>query len=157
MPASELKDLNLTVARFNMRGSDDPDSGQSAEQKRPELRAVRFEGNHLLDSVEACRLLTVENRPLVEIAFQAFLDVDDDSLAQFPVRVSTEADHVTVQTGLGDARPELSLGVHRLVVEAASSGLSTGLSDRERLERIVTKMKSRAESKDIPLVADIFE
>ncbi|UXM91110.1 hypothetical protein [Paenarthrobacter sp. JL.01a] len=154
--SSELHDINLTVARFNVRPGSDVHSTRTVDERRPELRAVRFEGQHLLDSVAACRLLTLESRPLVEIALHASIGGEEGTVGRFPVRITAEADHVAIQTGLGDSQHELSLRVHRLVVEACSDALTVKSLDTKRLNLLVSRMKERAESKEAPEIADIF-
>lgn len=154
---SELHDINLTVARFNVRSAGESLGQRTVGERRPELKAVRFEGQHLLDSVAACRLLTVESRPLVEVAFHATIRGSENSMGgRFPVRITAEADHVAVQTGLGEGEHELSLRVHHLVVDACSNALTTGSLDSDRLSLLFSRMKARAESKEAPEIADIF-
>lgn len=155
---SSLDDINLTVARFNVRRQTEPGQEVTVGERRPELKAVRFEGEHLLDSVAACRLLTVERRPLVEIAFIALAtSADGQTKGRFPVRITTESDHVAVQTGLGTEEHELSMHVHQVVTEAVSSSfLGTSDEDTARMEDLIERMKERAASDDEPEVADIL-
>lgn len=157
---SSLQDINLTVARFNVRRNLDAGQGATVGERRPELKAVRFEGEHLLDSVTACRLLTVEHRPLVEVAFTAIASNEDgSSKGRFPVRITTESDHVVAETGLGSEAHELSLRVHEVVTSAISESFQLGGrgDEAERLARLVERMKVRASSSSSPDVADIFE
>jgi hypothetical protein len=154
---SELNDINLTVARFNVRPGGEIRSLRTVGERRPELKAVRFEGQHLLDSVAACRLLTLESRPLVEVAFHTSIRGEESGItARFPVRITMETDHVAIQTGLGESEHELSLRVHKLVVEACSDALTTGSLDSDRLDLLISRMRARAVSKEAPEVADIF-
>lgn len=152
---TELTDINLTVARFRLREND---QSLSVSERRPELKAVRFEGEHLLDSVSACRLLAIEGRALVELAFQATVrDENDSARGRFPVRITAEKDHVAVQTGLGAGEHELSRQVHRSVIKSVSEALEFGADNTQRLESLFDRMKSRAESQEDPEVADILD
>lgn len=155
LPQTELHDVNLTVARFRLR---DGSQAISIDDRRPELKAVRFEGEHLLDSVAACRLLAVEGRALVEIAFQASIRDDNDAVrGRFPVRITAEKDHVAVQTGLGSGEHELSLDVHRSVIESVSATLEFGVADDTRMESLFQRMQNRAAAEADPDTADILD
>lgn len=156
---SSLEEINLTIARFNVRGNADADQEATVGERRPELKAVRFEGEHLLDSVAACRLLTVEHRPLVEVAFTALATSDDGSVrGRFPVRITTESDHVVAETGLGSEAHELSLHVHDLITTAIAESFQQVVRGDEaaRMELLIGRMKGRASSSNSPEVADIF-
>lgn len=152
---TDLQDVNLTVARFRLRTGEQV---MSVSERRPELKAVRFEGEHLLDSVTACRLLAIEGRALVEVAFQASLRDENNTVrGRFPVRITAEKDHVAIQTGLGSGEHELSRHVHRSVIQCVSAALEFGAEDDKRIESLFQRMKNRADADTDPEVADIFE
>jgi hypothetical protein len=143
IPASGVERLNLTVARFKL------DSSAPSDDDKPTLKAVRFEGSHLLDSSQACRLI-VDGRPLANIAFRLTLkrSVSADSTAKptssFPVKIAIEPDHVHVTTGLGDD-PLESRRVHEIVKDAVWSEMANGHQEWE-LYKLVQRMTERAES-----------
>ncbi|MEX1009024.1 MAG: hypothetical protein WD271_14425 [Acidimicrobiia bacterium] len=137
-----LHNKNMTVARFQV---DDDDRGEEPES-RPRLRAVRFEGAHLLDSAAACKLLADEGRALVDmsITVRSALRADGET-GRFPVRVAIERDHVLAMTGFGTL-PGLSFGVHAAVVDAVTEELGDGLADVNALAELATKIEERARS-----------
>lgn len=144
---------NLSVARFRV-GDEAPEPQE--EVSGPALRAVRFEGRHLLDSVAACRLTVHERRPLVEVAFQASFRPDASELSQrFPFKISLETDHVLVATGLG-SDPLMSERAHRNVLEAAQSEILNGAMDAYALEELANKMKARVQEGIDPPVATML-
>lgn len=136
---------DLTVARFRL--TEDAD----AEQNRPALKAVRFEGRHLLDSVEACRLLVTQKRPLSEIAFLAAYRPTEPNAptARMPMKVSVENDHVVVATGFG-THPEVSRIAHGRAVDAVQRELEDGVADETRLVALLQRISDRARSNATP-------
>jgi hypothetical protein len=80
-----VHDRNLTVARFEIEKRDG--SASTAEEERPTLREVRFEGDHLLDSATACRLIATEGRALIDLSVRVSIRSHDDELVRFPVRL----------------------------------------------------------------------
>jgi hypothetical protein len=115
LPAVGFEECDLTVARFRM-------AEPSVAGGEPLLRAVRFEGQRLLESADAGRLLANGRRPLVDVAMQASIRVDD-VLCRVPVRIALDNDNIAVTTGLGDA-PTQSHGIHRLIVESVYAASS---------------------------------
>lgn len=157
IPQEDLQDINLTIARFRVRDAEgDQESTSVTPEQRPELKAVRFEGDHLFDSITACRLLTTERRALVDVAFRISVTNDEGVLGRFPVRISVERDHIVVQTGLGAGKHELSLDVHRKVIERISAAVTEGVQQPERIERLCERMRTRAQAAAAPSVADIL-
>lgn len=134
-----LQDRNLTVARFRLADRAAPTSDEA-----PHLRAVRFEGTHLLDSATACKLLADDGRSLVDISFTTRTPPrPDGERGQLPVRVAVERDHVVVFTGFGVV-PALSFGVHQMVIEAVIAELLEGLADAARVEALAERVRDRA-------------
>ncbi len=77
---------NLAVARFKL--GEMTVEADDEIVRRPTLRAVRFEGDHLLDSTAACRLLAEEGRALVDVAVHIDLaNSDAGAPTRFPAAV----------------------------------------------------------------------
>ncbi|WP_448614068.1 hypothetical protein [Modestobacter sp. URMC 112] len=158
--SSRLGDLgfynrNLTVARFKVGESEDDESGEQ-EGTRPKLRAVRFEGQHILDSIAACRLLATERRPLPEIALQAFFQPDDiDKPTRLPIKIGIERDHVLAATGLG-TEPLVSSSAHQRVLTALKEEMELGVSDTEKLRELIHRVNARAEEAAPPEAATML-
>lgn len=136
-----FKDINLTVARFKMSDAlvDDAES-------RPILRAVRFEGAHLLDSVAACKLLA-DGRPLTEMALMiSTVPKAGEYSRRYPVRVTLEPDHAAVITGYGTDKPESSLEVHRRIVRSLAAEMHAGHADVDRLQALISRVLEQARS-----------
>ncbi|NIZ91565.1 hypothetical protein [Kineococcus rubinsiae] len=148
-----LFDRNITVARFRVaEGEPEEDSTFS----RPALRAVRFEGIHLLDSIAACRLLAHERRPLVEIALQvSYKSNEDGQLVRLPVKIGVETDHVLIATGYG-SDPQLSLDAHRALVNAVKAEIAEGVADDDALAILVARIGARADEIDDPETATML-
>ena len=137
-----LRDLNLTVARFRVDDKTESATG-AMEDTRPRLRAVRFEGAHLLDSPPACKLLD-EGRALVDIAMTVEPQRHPEAESgRFPVRIAIERDHVVAVTGFG-VIPSLAVEVHRLVVESVIDEILEGIADPGGLGDLAARIKERA-------------
>ncbi len=153
--AGGFSEVNITIARFRTSES----SGQSLEDtgfRHPNLRAVRFEGDHILDSVQACRLISKERRALTDIAFQVRVtDSDIAKSGRFPVRLALEGDHVQVSTGFG-TNPELSVVAHRRIVDVVEAEINDGSKDPARLELLLTRIRMRAEDDATPTLPTIL-
>ncbi len=77
---------NLAVARFKL--GEMTVEADDEIVRRPTLRAVRFEGDHLLNSTAACRLLAEEGRTLVDVAMHIDLaNSDAGAPTRFPAAV----------------------------------------------------------------------
>lgn len=138
-----LRDLNLTICRFKL--GDETAGSENDDERKPTLRAVRFEGTHLLDSVPACELLVNERRALVEISLRTRTSSHPDrEPAQFPIHVGIESDHVVVATGFGTGQPELSLQIHRTAVAAVVREIQEGVADPGRLDELAQRISERA-------------
>ncbi|MDF2146757.1 hypothetical protein [Knoellia sp. p5-6-4] len=152
--AESLTKLNLIVARFKV--SDEETETPEGVIAKPALRAVRFEGTHLLDSIAACRLLAHDGRPLVDIVLRmSHKQVENDEEGRFPVKTTLESDHVLVATGFGSV-PEGSLLAHRAVVRAVMQEVDEGVADREKLEVFVNKIRARAAETEAPTTATML-
>ncbi len=139
-----VQDRNLTVARFEIEKGDG--SASTAEGERPTLREVRFEGDHLLDSVPACRLIATEGRALVDLSMRVSIRSTDGELVRFPIRLGLERDHAVVLTGFGRYGPEASLQLHHDLVRAVESGFDDGVASRSRLESLAGRIDELARS-----------
>lgn len=149
-----FRERNPILARFRFARSDAEDQGAP---RKPRLRAVRFDGEHLLDSREACSLLWLEGRPLVDLTVRVRAHDDQgQSMGHFNVRVSIESDHVAVATGYGAAPIESSLIVHRASVAAVQSALVGDEPDWERLSVVENHIQRVATSDSPPETAELL-
>lgn len=136
-----LHNKNMTVVQFEIDG-DDADRGRS--DAKPRLKAVRFEGAHLLDSAAACKLLADEGRALVDMSFTTdSAPRQDGEVGRYPVRISIERDHVFVMTGFG-VLPAGSFVIQSAVVDAVSDELVNGIANIESLRQLARRIKARA-------------
>jgi len=120
--------LNLTSAHFETGES------TSGEDLRPNVRSVRFEGAHLLDSKPACELL-VEGRGLVGMSLLVRFSPSRDVRFVLPIHISLERDHVTVLTGFGTERHEVANDLQRELVTRVKASLGRPLKNEPRLNR----------------------
>lgn len=143
LPASGLRNLDLTVARFKVGEERDEDEGPA----RPTLKAVRFEGRYLLDSAPACKLLAEESRALVDVSLRVSSPPRADGEAgRFPVRIANEGDHMLVTTGYGGDHPELFPIVHRALLGAVEDEMKHGFVSVERLQELCNRIRLRAQA-----------
>jgi hypothetical protein len=151
---SLFRDRNPVLARFRFSkaGAD----GEGAARK-PKLRAVRFDGEHLLDSREACSLLWLEGRPLVDLTLRVHAHDDQgQSMGRFNVRITIENDHVAVATGYGSAPIEHSLELHRASVAAVQRAMIGPEPDLERLKAVESHIRQVATSDSAPETAELL-
>lgn len=147
---------NLTVARFRVGETKGEEEGSPAPGSKPVLKAIRFEGSHLLDSVQACQLLALDNRPLVELSLLADYRSRERNMAgRFHLRISIDTDHVQLSTSYGDS-PELSLVAHDALVEAARREIENGVGDSDRLGKLYKRLYERAHDQGEPEVATVL-
>jgi hypothetical protein len=139
-----VHDRNLTVARFEIEREDRV--SRRVEEDRPTLREVRFEGDHLLDSVQACRLIALEGRALIDLSLRVSVDDPNTDSARFPIRVSLDRDHALIVTGFGSFSPEKSVELHRRVVQAVEGGLQEGVVNVGHLESFARRIDELARS-----------
>jgi len=146
-----FRQRNAVLARFRYTrtesNADDNEAG--ARDRKPSLRAVRFEGKNLLDSPTASGLMWTEGRPLVDLTVQVAVTAPDDEhdiLTRIPVRLALERDHVLVATGLSSS-PDLMTEVHRSVLDQVEQAITDGITParRAQLERVI---RSRAQNPD---------
>ena len=142
---------NPILARFKFaRG------GAGVGVRKPSLRAVRFDGEHLLDSREACSLLWLEGRPLVDLTLRVQAHEGGESWGRFNVRVTLETDHVAVATGYGSASIDRSLELHRAAVSAVQAALVGVEPDWDRLEAVRNHIERVAVSNTPPETAELL-
>lgn len=146
IPDSDVSSVNPTVARFKFDNDEKP-----ADANAPALTSVRFDGNHILDSAQACRLIVEEGRPVAVIAFRMHLrypasGVDPAAKRDgvFPVTISLESDHVRIVTGLGND-PVESWRAHEKVKAAVTAEMTEGHREGA-LDDILTRMRELASS-----------
>lgn len=147
-----LRDFDLKVARFKLADTDDDESSGA-----PSLEAVRFEGRHILDSAEACRLIATEGRSLVSFS------VDAESprpaageSSRFPLHVAVDDWSVVISTGLGTFKSELSLLAHQAALGATEAEIRAGIADVSALNSLAERIADRATYPGIPERADLF-
>jgi hypothetical protein len=144
-----ITDRNLTIARFVTEKGDQPSTTSPDGAGEHSLKAVRFEGHHLLDSPQACQLIALSGRGLVDISLWVVVpplaDVGGET-PWFPVRFSLERDHIGVVTGFSQWNPERSLRLHEMLVEEVEAAISTGPADPEALEELAARIYRTARS-----------
>jgi hypothetical protein len=134
---ADASEPNLTVARFEMERRDEVSAG---EGNRPTVREVRFEGDHLLDSIAACRMIALEGRALIDLSLRVSFGSAAPEPARFPLRLSLERDHALLLTGFGAMQPEASANLHRNVVRAVERALDQGIADVKRVESLAQRI-----------------
>lgn len=155
VPRAGGKKINLTAAKFRMSREELLEI-ENPEDDRPTLKAVRFEGRHLLDSVPACELIA-EGRALVDISLtvgQALGSSDEE--ARFPCRFTLDRDHVAVMTGFGRIAG-LAMDLHAALVQSAEQEIAHGILDNDRLQELAERIAvfSKADtSPDRPTMLD---
>lgn len=149
-----LRGFDMKVARFRLSESG---ANEEEEVQAPSLEAVRFEGRHILDSTEACRLIASEGRSLVGLSLSAMVarrPGEED--ARFPLHVALDDWSVALTTGFGSTLPELSVSAHQALIEAVTSEIRDGVSDVESLNSLAERITDRATSPSIPERADLW-
>lgn len=146
-----LHRFDMKVARFKLAEEQEPDD------PRPSLEAVRFEGRHILDSIEACRLIATEGRALVGFSLDAETPRrPDQESATFPLHVTVDDWSVVVSTGLGTAQSELSVAAHQALIEAVTDELQDGIADVAALNDLAERIADRATLPGVPDHADML-
>lgn len=143
--------VNLTVARFMTEKGDAETQVAPDLADKHSLKAVRFEGDHLLDSPQACQLIALQGRGLVSLSLwlsapMLVANVKDAEPPWFPVRLSAEGDHVAVLTGFGRHQPELAGVVHRQIVDQVQKAVEEGVADAAALEALAETIFETARS-----------
>ncbi len=148
---------NPILARFRL-GTRAASQVDSSSSRKPSLRAVRFEGENLLDSPAACGLMWTEGRPLVDVTVSVAATepgVNSRIRGRVPVRLALEGAAVLVETGLGDDAAVAS-EVHRAVVAHVEAATGQAVSlDREA--RLVHLIKAQAEDPDPDADAQLLD
>jgi hypothetical protein len=144
---------NLTMAGFEMSRTMGPPDEESTD--RPQVRSVRFHGQHILDSRPACELI-VQHERLAHIALQVWFRPNGAERILLPVRVDLESDHATVITGFGMLPRQVSAQLQRLLVRDVEKKLLNGPSDPESLRRLMRQIEERAKQTEEPARATMF-
>lgn len=131
--------LNLTSAHF------ETGEAGTGSDLRPNVRSVRFEGAHLLDSRPACELL-VEGRALVGISLLVRFTPQPGQSFVLPISVSLERDYVTVLTGFGTERHEVANDLQRELVKRVERALGEPLKDEAALNRLAEQIRKMLRS-----------
>lgn len=149
-PDAGLDILNLTSARFETLAT-----RETGFTRRPSVKAVTLQGQHLLSSRSACELIA-QGRGLVEIRLDArYREAADDSVV-LPLKIALDADHVTVLTGFGTQSPETAARLHRQVVQRLRRALIGGVESDPPLTRLAEQIEERAVGSEPVERADIF-
>jgi len=122
---------------------------------KPQVRSVRFHGQHILDSRPACELI-VEHERLAHVALLAWFRTDGGERVLLPVRVDLESDHATVITGFGMEAREVSAQLHRLLIRDVERKLVQGPSDADGLRKLMSEIEQRARQAEEPERATMF-
>ena len=159
-----FRQRNAILARFRVaKSAAEPDPESSPKiTRRPRLSAVRFEGDYLLDSPAACRLMWTDGRPLVDLTMRVVTTDPGDTTprATFAVRLAVENDHVLVAMGLGDGDSKRAAAVHAAAIRAVARQVEAGvdLSRADALNRIVREQaESPEDSAEARLLTDDIE
>lgn len=142
-------DINPRVARFDMKNQSEEESSDlpPLETRRSELKSIKFDGNYLLDSAETSRIIFQEKKSLKQILFDVvFCREKSAKNYVYPVRITADRDHISVQTGLGTENCELSQTVHHKVVESVVDATLNGISSTSNLENLSLEMSQRLEN-----------
>jgi hypothetical protein len=144
---------NLTMAGFEMsRGASVLDE---STVDKPQVRSVRFHGQHILDSRPACELI-VEHERLAHIALLVWFRPNGGERFLLPVRVDLESDHATVITGFGMEVREISAQLHRMLIRDVEKKLVQGPSDPDGLRKLMGEIEDRARQAEEPERATMF-
>jgi hypothetical protein len=144
---------NLTMAGFEMSRTTAPPDEDSAD--RPQVRSVRFHGQHILDSRPACELI-VQHERLAHIALQVWFRSNGAERFLLPVRVDLESDHATVITGFGMVPRQVSAQLQRMLVQDVEKKLLRGPSDPDGLRVLMGQIEERARQAEEPERATMF-
>lgn len=155
-----FRQRNPVLARFRYTRSEATsadDGAPGSPDRKPSLRAVRFEGKNLLDSTTACGLMWTEGRPLVDLTVEVAVtaaDHEQEVLTRIPVRLALEKEHVLVATGLS-SNAELMAEVHRSVLDHVERAITEGVpaDHRTKLERTI---RNRAQNPDPDADAELL-
>jgi hypothetical protein len=133
--------LNLTTAGFE-RSESATATEESAN--RPAVRAVRLQGQHLLDSRPASDLI-VRGQGLVELSL-TLRWTEPDPAVTVPVTIRIERDNVAVTTGFGTNSPNVARHVHRLLVDAVECAYESPQHDSPQVQQLAREMSELAAS-----------
>ena len=142
--ASRLDDagflqINPTVAKFGLL-----EGAREGNLKSPTLEAVRFEGRHLLDSIEACQHLAAFGRPIKDLAFETtFHDPAWNATTDTSVQLRIASDHVVVSTSV-TGTSGLEARAHRVAVMCVADEIRDGVLRRDELDDLNRQMRAIA-------------
>lgn len=152
-----FRQRNPVLARFRYTRSESASDEDTARGRKPSLRAVRFEGKNLLDSITACGLMWTEGRPLVDLTVEVAVTAADDDqqvLARIPVRLALEKDHVLVATGLSSSAERMAQ-VHRAVLDHVEQAIDEGVPAEHRI-KLERTIRNRAQNPDPDADAELL-
>lgn len=150
-----LRSQNLTAARFRMERGEVLD--ESSEWKRPSLKAVRFDGDHILDSPAACKLIANEGRALVDVSMtmRSATSAPGIETTPFPVRVAVDRTHVILATGFGST-PSFAHKAHVTMREAVRLELMDGFAAPASVMQLAERIRTKAEAETSTDEAEIL-
>jgi hypothetical protein len=145
LQSRELKLDNMLMANFlTDRGRFDNEGSED----RPSVSAVRLLGSQLYEHPEACaRIAARAQLRDIDLRVRKLLDFNSGESHLVRFRLSCEADHIAVLTGVEDAArdPDVHRQIVRIVRRIANREL-----DEEKLVPTLREIRSRAEDGAVP-------
>lgn len=139
LSGSVFHNPNVINAKFQLRRP----RLRKGQKPRPQLHAMRFDGDYVLDLPGASRVMWREKRPLADVTI--LVSVSPQGGETFPVRLVIEQDHVSIFTGRGDDA-EVANDLHDRVIEGVAQQLHQGIHDEARLRGKVAQISRRADA-----------
>lgn len=149
---NDVEIFNLNVAGFQTRRER---ASADTESTRPAVRAVRFQGQHLLDSRTACELI-IGGQGLVELGMLVRFRPSADENHLLPLTLRLERDHALVATGFGANPPQAARMLHRVVLGGVERAFGAGFLDESRLRLVASQIAQRAATDEPVTRATMF-
>lgn len=145
-----LRVTNMTTARFE---SDTP--RVTADQTRPQVRAVQLEGNQLSSHPQACSMI-MQGRALLSLDLMLEAGLSGGP-ARIPVRLELARNHAAIFTALTAGISDSDTGrVHRDLMRRFEVSLESGIRDAAALAVEGRRIAERAGAREEDLQADIL-
>jgi len=153
--SSQIEILDLNIAGFKTERASRRSKTGDEEESAVRIKAVRFEGRHLLDSRPACELLS-SGQHLVQLGMTVRFTAGTGDQHLLPLTVNLAPDHVVVLTGFGVVSPQVAWELHGIVTDGIRKALGSGLADPAGLDRLAAAVRERAGSDEEPRRPTIF-
>jgi hypothetical protein len=153
--SGHIEILDLNIAGFKTERTSRRKKTGEEEESAVRIKAVRFEGRHLLDSRPACELLS-SGQHLVQLGMTVRFTADTGDEHLLPLTVKLASDHVVVLTGFGVVSPQIARELHRTATDGIRKALRSGLADPASLDRLATAVRERAGSEEEPRLPTLF-